>query len=72
LPKIDTTLFEALVTEKDYKKIVAQCILTRGIKVKRTQVPVPVSYAAAFEGERVKEGTVIRRVRRQGRVVIEF
>ena len=55
LPKIDTTLFEALVTEKDYEKIVSKCILTRGIKVKISQVPVPLPYGAAFEGERVRK-----------------
>jgi len=54
LGKIDTTLFEALVTEKDYKKIPSQCILTRGIKVKVSKVAVPVPYASAFEGERVR------------------
>ncbi len=54
LGKIDTTLFEALVTEKDYQKLAAKCILTRGIKVKMSQVAVPVPYAAAFEGERVR------------------
>lgn len=55
LPKIDTTLFEALVTEKDYKKIPSKCLLTRGIKVKMAEVAVPVPYAAAFEGERVRK-----------------
>ncbi|MDD4953637.1 MAG: acetyl-CoA decarbonylase/synthase complex subunit alpha/beta [Candidatus Omnitrophica bacterium] len=55
LGKIDTTLYEALVTEKDYKKIPERCILARGIKIKLTQVDVPVSYAAAFEGERVRK-----------------
>jgi acetyl-CoA synthase len=55
LGKIDTTLHEALITEKDYKKIVSQCILTRGIKVKVAKVNVPVAYAAAFEGERVRK-----------------
>jgi len=55
LGKIDTTLFEALVTEKDYKKLPSKCILTRGIKVKMAQVAVPVPYAAAFEGERVRK-----------------
>ena len=54
LPKIDTTLFEALVTEKDYQKLPSKCILTRGIKVKMSEVAVPVPYAAAFEGERVR------------------
>ena len=55
LGKIDTTLHEALVTEKDYKKIVSKCLLTRGIKVKVAKVNVPVAYAAAFEGERVRK-----------------
>ena len=51
LGKIDTTLFEALVTEKDYKKLPSKCILTRGIKVKMAEVAIPLPYAAAFEGE---------------------
>ncbi|MCX5695612.1 MAG: acetyl-CoA decarbonylase/synthase complex subunit alpha/beta [Candidatus Omnitrophica bacterium] len=55
LGKIETTLFEALVTEKDYKKLPSKCLLTRGIKVKMAQVAVPVPYAAAFEGERVRK-----------------
>ena len=55
LGKIDTTLYEALVTEKDYKNIAGRCILTRGIKVKMAEVDVPVPYAAAFEGERVRK-----------------
>jgi len=54
LGKIDTTLYEALITEKDYKKIPSKCILARGIKVKMAEVAVPVPYAAAFEGERVR------------------
>lgn len=53
--KVETTLYEALVTEKDYKKIASQAILTRGIKVKLAKVPVPVAYAPAFEGERVRK-----------------
>ncbi|MFA4990267.1 MAG: acetyl-CoA decarbonylase/synthase complex subunit alpha/beta [Candidatus Omnitrophota bacterium] len=55
LGKIDSTLFEALVTEKDYKKLPSKCLLTRGIKVKMAEVAVPVPYAAAFEGERVRK-----------------
>lgn len=54
LGKLETTLYEALVTEKDYKKIPSKCIITRGIKVKLAEVAVPVPYAAAFEGERVR------------------
>jgi acetyl-CoA synthase len=55
LGKLDTTLFEALVTEKDYKKLPSKCLLTRGIKIKMAEVAVPVPYAAAFEGERVRK-----------------
>jgi len=55
LGKLDTTFFEALVTEQDYRKLPSKCILTRGIKVKMSQVAVPVPYAAAFEGERVRK-----------------
>ena len=53
--KLDTTLHEAIVTQQDYRKIPNQCILTRGIKIKISQVAVPVPYAAAFEGERVRK-----------------
>ncbi|MFA5114443.1 MAG: acetyl-CoA decarbonylase/synthase complex subunit alpha/beta [Candidatus Omnitrophota bacterium] len=55
LGKIDTTLYEALVTEKDYGKLPARCIETRGLKVRVSDVPIPVPYAPAFEGERVRK-----------------
>ena len=49
------TTYEALVKEFDYKKIVPRCIEVRGVKVKVTSIPIPVPYAAAFEGERVRK-----------------
>jgi acetyl-CoA synthase len=49
------TLFEALVHETNYEKIVPTCIQARGVKVKIEKVPIPVNYAAAFEGERVRK-----------------
>jgi len=49
------TTYEALVKELDYKKIVPRCIEVRGVKVKVTSIPIPVAYAAAFEGERVRK-----------------
>ena len=49
------TTYEALVREQDYKKIVARAIEVRGVKVTVTQIPIPVPYAAAFEGERVRK-----------------
>ena len=49
------TTYEALVKELDYKKIVERCIEVRGVKVKVVHIPIPVPYAAAFEGERVRK-----------------
>ena len=49
------TAYEALVKELDYKKIVPRCIEVRGVKVKISKIPIPISYAAAFEGERVRK-----------------
>ena len=48
------TTYEAVVKEFNYKKIVQRCIEVRGVKVKLASIPVPVPYAAAFEGERVR------------------
>ncbi|MBU4252878.1 MAG: CO dehydrogenase/CO-methylating acetyl-CoA synthase complex subunit beta [Candidatus Omnitrophica bacterium] len=72
LGKIDTTLFEALVTEKDYRKLPSKCILTRGIKVKMLQVPVPLPYAAAFEGERVLKEQLAAEFGGKAGAAIEF
>jgi len=52
------TLYEALVNELDHKKIVQRCIEVRGVKVSVSEVPVPVLYGAAFEGERVRKEQV--------------
>ena len=37
------------------EKLVQQCIETRGVKIKITEVPVPVPYGSAFEGEVVRK-----------------
>ena len=58
IPEIRPTgicTFEHVVTELDYEKIVPLCIETRGVKVTVADIPIPVSYAAAFEGERVRK-----------------
>jgi len=49
------TTFEALVSELDHKKIVRRAIEVRGVKVTVTEIAIPVPYAAAFEGERVRK-----------------
>jgi acetyl-CoA synthase len=46
--------YEALVKETDYKKMVALGVQIRGIKVKKQEVPIPVLYGPAFEGERIR------------------
>jgi len=46
--------YEHLIKELDYKKIIPTCIETRGVKVKMVEIPIPVTYSAAFEGERVR------------------
>ena len=46
---------ECLVKEPNHKKIVQKAMEARGIKVKITQIPVPVPCSAAFEGERVRK-----------------
>ncbi|MCM8795420.1 MAG: CO dehydrogenase/CO-methylating acetyl-CoA synthase complex subunit beta, partial [Candidatus Omnitrophica bacterium] len=48
------TTYEALVKELNYKRLVPRCIEVRGVKVKVTSISIPVPYAAAFEGERVR------------------
>ena len=46
---------ECVVKEKNYAKIVQKAIEARGIKVKISEVPIPVPFSAAFEGERVRK-----------------
>jgi len=46
--------YEALVRQTDPEQIVPTCIEVRGVKVKVEEVDVPVPFAAAFEGERVR------------------
>jgi len=57
IPEIRPTgicTYEHLVKEFDYKRIVPRCIEVRGVKVKITEIPIPVAYSPAFEGERVR------------------
>jgi len=47
--------YEHLVKELNHKKLVPTCIQVRGVKVKVTEIPIPVAYSAAFEGETVRK-----------------
>jgi acetyl-CoA synthase len=49
------TVREEIVVETDYEKVVPTCIDTRAVKVKIEKIDIPVGYAAAFEGERVRK-----------------
>jgi len=53
--KIPVTLYEALVVEENVEKIVSRGIEAKGIKIKVSDIDIPVPYSAAFEGERVRK-----------------
>lgn len=44
-----------LLTQKDYDKFVKTSLEARNIKIKITELPIPCSFAAAFEGERIRK-----------------
>ncbi len=46
--------FEHVVHELDHLKIVPRCIEVRGVRVKVSDLDIPVPFSAAFEGERVR------------------
>lgn len=57
IPEIRPTgicTYEHLVKEKDHKKIIQTGIQVRGVKVKVSEIPIPVAYSPAFEGERIR------------------
>ncbi len=47
-----------LTFELDLNKLVEKCLEVRNIKIKVTEVPIPVRYSSAFEGERVRKEDV--------------
>lgn len=44
-----------LLTQKDYDKFVRTSLEARKIKIKITEIPIPVAFASAFEGERIRK-----------------
>ncbi|MEE9583674.1 MAG: CO dehydrogenase/CO-methylating acetyl-CoA synthase complex subunit beta, partial [Dehalococcoidales bacterium] len=48
------TTYEHVVSNVPHDKIVTRAIEVRGLKVAVAEVPVPVAYGPAFEGERVR------------------
>ncbi|MEI7832513.1 MAG: acetyl-CoA decarbonylase/synthase complex subunit alpha/beta [bacterium] len=47
--------YEHVVANIPHDRIVEKCLEVRGCKIKITKVPIPVSYGAAFEGERIRK-----------------
>ena len=48
--------YEHVVSNVPHDKIVTKAIEVRGLKVSVAEVPVPVSFGPAFEGERIRKG----------------
>lgn len=46
--------YEHVISNVPHEEIVAKAIEVRGLKVTVTEVPVPVAYGPAFEGERIR------------------
>jgi len=47
--------YEHVVSNVPHDKIVEKAIEVRGLKIKVSEVPIPVSYSPAFEGERIRK-----------------
>jgi acetyl-CoA synthase len=47
--------YEHVVSPVDHKSIVSRSIEVRGLKISVSEVPVPVPYGPAFQGERVRK-----------------
>jgi len=47
--------YEHVVSNIPHNELVAKAIEVRGLKVNITEVPIPVAFGAAFEGERVRK-----------------
>lgn len=47
--------YEHVVSNISYDKLVQKAIEVRGLKINITEIPVPVPYGPAFEGERVRK-----------------
>jgi len=48
--------YEHVVSNVPHDKIVSRAIEVRGLKVSVAEVPIPVAFGPAFEGERVRKG----------------
>ncbi len=51
--------YEHVVSGVPYDQLVPKAVEVRGLKVKVTKVPIPVSYSPAYEGERVSKDDLV-------------
>ncbi len=47
--------YEHVVSNIGHDKIVEKCIEVRGLKIKVSEIAIPVAYSPAFEGERIRK-----------------
>ncbi len=52
--KTPFTMYEAISVEKNPENLISKGVSAKDIKIKITNIDIPVSYSAAFEGERVR------------------
>ena len=64
--------YEHVVSNVPHDEIVSRAVEVRGLKVAVAEVPIPVSYGAAFEGERVRREDVYAEARGGKNVVCEW
>ncbi len=64
--------YEHVVSNVPHDRMVAKAVEVRGLKLKITKIPIPVSYSAAFEGERVRKEQLHVEFGRQVSPAFEF
>ena len=64
--------YEHVVSNVPHSEIVQRAVEVRGLKVTVADVPIPVSYGAAFEGERVRREDVYAEARGGSNIVCEW
>jgi acetyl-CoA synthase len=66
------TTYEHVVSNVPLDKIVDTAVEVRGIKIKVTKIPIPVSYGSAFEGERIRKEAMFAQFGGQKSPAFEF
>ena len=64
--------YEHVVSNVSHKEIVSKAIEVRGLKVTVSEIPVPVPYGPAFEGERVRKEDLYAEARGEVNPVCEW